>query len=259
MKKEDTDALFVYGMHAVIEAVKRRPDAVRKLYVREDLMHNTQVISCYKHVPQLTTFVGNAVPRGVDRNAVHQGIIALIDVDILMIPFKEFRDTLTVNNDTALVILGEVQDPHNVGAIIRSAAAFGASAILVPEHRGCPITGTVIKVSAGMAFTVPLVSVGNINNALRDLKDKGFWAYGLDGGGDTELTKEQFIKPSLFIVGNEATGMRLKTHELCDTVLTIPMHARAESLNASVSAAVTLYAWSVQHPESLSKQTRGIT
>lgn len=248
----ESDSIFIYGKHAVLEALKKRPDVVSAVYVREDLLNDAEVAQLAKKAKKFSTFTGNKVPSGVDRNAVHQGVIAEIAVDELMIPFKEFRDGISVTPHTSIIVLGEVQDPHNVGAIIRSAAAFGASAVLVPEHRGCPVTGTVIKVSAGMAFTIPLVSVGNINNAMRDLKDKGFWVYGLDGDGDTTLTKEQFTKPSAFIVGNEATGMRLKTHELCDTILTIPMHERAESLNASVSAAVVLSAWSAQHPESLS-------
>lgn len=249
----DEDTIFIYGRHAVIEAIKKRPDVIRMVHFRDDVATDPEIGKYLKHVKNHSIFSGNAVPKGVERSAVHQGAIAEIDVSLLLIPFKEFRDALTVTNDTALLILGEVQDPHNVGAIIRSATAFGATAVLIPEHRGCPVTGTVIKVSAGTAFSIPLISVGNINNALRDLKDKGFWTYGLDGEGDTELTKEEFTKPSAFVVGNEATGMRLKTHELCDTILTIPMHAKAESLNASVSAAVTMYAWSAQHSESLLK------
>jgi len=247
----ESDSIFIYGRHAVIEALKKRPDVVRTVHVREDALKDAEIASMLKHAQSHSSFVGNKVPKGVDRHAVHQGLIAEIAIEELMVPFKQFRDELDITADTSIVILGEVQDPHNVGAIVRSAAAFGASAVLIPEHRGCPVTGTVIKTSAGTAFTIPLVSVGNINNALRDLKDKGFWVYGLDGEGDTKLTEEQFTKPSAFIVGNEATGMRLKTHELCDTVLTIPMHPRAESLNASVSAAVVLAEWSKQHPGSI--------
>ncbi|MFT5036908.1 MAG: 23S rRNA (guanosine2251-2'-O)-methyltransferase [Candidatus Azotimanducaceae bacterium] len=248
----NTDPIFIYGRHAVLEALKKRSDVIRVLHVRSDLASDPELGKYTKLAQECRTFTGNAVPRGVERSAVHQGLIAEIAIDTLVRPFKGFKETLEVTPHTALVILGEVQDPHNVGAIIRSAAAFGATAVLIPEHRGCPVTGTVIKVSAGMAFSVPLVSVPNVNTALRDLKDQGFWTYGLDGEGDVKLGEEQFTKPSVFVVGNEATGMRLKTHEACDTILTIPMHARTESLNASVSAAVTLYAWSVQHPESLS-------
>jgi 23S rRNA (guanosine2251-2'-O)-methyltransferase len=94
---------------------------------------------------------------------------------------------------------------------------------------------------------VPLVSVGNVNTALRDLKERGFWVYGLVGGGDTTLTDESFTKPSVFVLGNEGAGLREKTEELCDFRLSIPIQKDVESLNAAASAAVTFYAWRSQH------------
>lgn len=247
MKREKT---FIYGKHAVLEAIVKRPDIIEMLHVRDD-MGDAEVSTHIKKIANRKVFHGTKLPGGIHKDAVHQGLIAEIDPDKLLVPFAEFRSTLDVTDHTALVMLGEMDDPHNVGAIVRSAAAFGCRAVLLPEHRSCPVTGTVIKVSAGTAFSLPLVSVPNVNNALRALKDDGFWVYGLDGGGDTKLTEERFSKPSVFVVGNESRGMRLKTHELCDTVLSIPISSRAESLNASVSAATVLYAWSSQHPESL--------
>ena len=243
MKKENT---FIFGKHAVLESLAKRPDIVLKLFVREDVSHDEEVVPIIKKFPGRQIFQGNKLPHGVRKDAVHQGLIAEIDPDRLLVSFDDFRSNLEVTDHTSLVVLGELEDPHNVGAIIRSAAAFGCRAVLLPEHRSCPVTGTVIKVSAGTAFSLPLVSVPNVNNALRVLKDEGFWVYGLDGEGDTKLTEEQFTKPSVFVVGNEARGMRLKTHELCDTILSIPMSKSAESLNASVSAATVLYAWSSQ-------------
>ena len=245
MKKSDS-IVYIYGRHAVTEAIELRPDIVETLHLRADVAREQSAQKLQKKVSAVVEFTDRKLPGGIRNDATHQGYIAAIDTSKLLIPFKTFRDEVAAEPDTALVLLGEVQDPHNVGAIIRSAVAFGASAVLVPEHRGCPITGTVIKTSVGTAFTVPLVSVGNVNNTLRDLKDRGFWVYGLDGEGDVSLPEEQFTKPSVFVVGNEATGMRQKTHELCDTILSIPMSERAESLNASVSAAVTLYAWHAQ-------------
>jgi 23S rRNA (guanosine2251-2'-O)-methyltransferase len=144
-----------------------------------------------------------------------------------------------------------VQDPHNVGAIIRSAAAFGIAGVLIPEHNQAGITGAVIKASAGMVFTTPLVSIGNVNYAIKALKAKGFWIYGLDASGKNTLSGEKFDAPAAFVVGNEGSGIREKTLDACDIVLNIPMHERTESLNAAVSAAVVLYEWSKHHPESL--------
>ena len=151
----------------------------------------------------------------------------------------------------SLVILGEVQDPHNVGAIIRSAAAFGASGVLIPERRQAPITPVVLSASAGAAWDIPLVSVGNVNQAIRTLKERGFWTYGLAGDGANPLGKERFDAPAAFVLGNEGEGLREKTREHCDIVLSIPQSTRVESLNVSNAAAVALYAWSAQHPEAL--------
>ena len=156
-----------------------------------------------------------------------------------------------ITDDTSLLILGELEDPHNVGAIIRSAAAFGVSGVLIPQHNQAPVTGAVVKVSAGMAFRVPIVSVGNINNTVRDLKDKGFWVYGLDGEAEQTVSGETYEKPSVFILGNEGRGIREKTREMCDILLSIPMNPQCESLNVAASTAVTLFAWSSQHPKAL--------
>jgi len=144
-----------------------------------------------------------------------------------------------------------LQDPHNVGAIIRSAAAFGISGVLIPEHNQAPITGAVVKTSAGMAFRVPLVAIGNTNNTIRVLKEKFFTVYGLAMDGSRDVSEEKFDTPALFIVGNESKGIREKTLALCDTLLRIPMHPRCESLNAAVSTAIVLHEWSSQHPEVL--------
>lgn len=238
---------YIYGTHAVTEALRKRPDVVHIVYVREDAIHDAKFAALARKAGEVRPIDESKLPGGISNDAVHQGLVAAIDTDKLLIPWKTFKSSLKPTSADALVMLGEVQDPHNVGAIIRSAAAFGAGAVLIPEHRQAPVTGTVIKVSAGMAFALPLVSVGNVNAALRDLKDAGYWVYGLASDGDTSLPEETFDKPSVFVVGNEGAGMRAKTREHCDTVLTIPMHPRAESLNASVSAAVVLYAWSAAH------------
>ncbi|MBI5754128.1 23S rRNA (guanosine(2251)-2'-O)-methyltransferase RlmB [Candidatus Peregrinibacteria bacterium] len=202
----------------------------------------------------VTDLSPKTMPHDIDLSAVHQGFIGLISPGKLLREYREFIDGLSVGPDTALVVLGELQDPQNVGAIIRSAAAFGIAGVLIPEHNQAPITGTVVKVSAGMAFRVPLVSIGNVNTTARDLKERGFWIYGLEGNAPKNIATEKFDAPAVFILGNEATGIRLKTRELCDILLSIPMNPGCESLNVSASAAVALYAWSTQHPQALKKK-----
>ncbi len=242
--------IYVYGKHAVREALTFRPDVVEHLYLRDD-QKDTYSKSLLGSIKTVSFFKGDNVPSEVDRKAVHQGCIAVINRKKLMIPFDVFIAAIAVSNDTAVALLGELEDPHNVGAVVRSAAAFGIAAVLIPKHRQVTVTGTVVKVSAGMAFKVPLVEVPNVNRALEDLKKKGFFVYGLDGGGDTSLHTETFTKPSVFVLGNEGEGIREKTKEHCDFILQIPMHPRCESLNASASAATTFYAWSEQHPGAL--------
>lgn len=242
---------YIYGRHAVTEALKERPDIVKRLWLKPAVFDNPIFMRLAKSVKEVVDLGQNKLPRELEKEAVHQGYVALIDQRQLLQTFREFKEDLLVTDNTALMMLGEIQDTHNVGAIIRSAAAFGATGVLIPEHRQAPLTGAALKASVGMAFKIPLVSVKNVNAALRDLKDLGFWVYGLDSEGGTPLPEEDFKKPSVFVVGNEGKGIREKTKEHCDTILTIPMHARAESLNASVSASTVLYAWSAKHQKAL--------
>ncbi len=246
-----TEPVLIYGKHAVREALMARPDVVRTLYVSDAARDGELTALLKKTGIKGTPLDVKKLPRGVPVDAVHQGLIASVDSSTLTQDYDDFVRNLTVTNDTAFVLLGEVQDPHNVGAVIRSAAAFGITGVLIPEHRQVQVTGTVIKVSAGMAFRVPLISVGNVNQTIRDLKDRGFWIYGLDETATQSVTEESFDRPSVFVLGNEATGIREKTLEYCDIPLKIPMHRNAESLNASASAAVVLYAWSIKHTNAL--------
>ena len=238
----------MYGKHALAEALNARPDVVRKVYLAPDFKDRELRALLVKHtVPTDTLKSGTEM---VGREASHQGVVALINPTSLLAPFDTFIRDFVVTPKTALVVLGEVQDPHNVGAIIRSAAAFGLAGVLIPEHNQAGITGAVIKASAGMVFKIPLVSIGNVNATVRILKDKGFWIYGLDGEGDHDLHTETFDAAAAFIVGNEGAGIREKTLAACDIVLKIPMHERTESLNAAVSSAIVMYEWSTYHPAS---------
>ncbi|VAW32370.1 23S rRNA (guanosine(2251)-2'-O)-methyltransferase [hydrothermal vent metagenome] len=243
VKKEK---VYIYGKHALSEALLNTPQAIRKVFLSPSQKdtHLLELIAKAK-IP-LAPLKENGESR-VGKDAVHQGVIGVLDTTSLLTPFNDFIKTIDTKKSPALVILGEVQDPHNVGAIIRSAAAFGISGILIPEHNQVGITGTVVKTSAGMAFRIPLISIGNVNNTVRTLKDIGFWVYGLEMNGKNPLMEERFSEPSLFIMGNEASGIRKKTLELCDVSLSIKMHPRCESLNVAASAAVVFYAWSTQH------------
>jgi len=240
---------YIYGTHSVTAALTHKQGSVKRVLLA----------SAQRDIRKLAEAAGISVdrfdaatpPRDVPKDAPHQGVLAEVDPHKLTIHLKDLTSELSVTPDTALVVLAEVQDPHNVGAIIRSEAAFGAAGVIIPEHRQAPVTGVVIKASAGTAFSLPLVEVANVNTTLSQLKDLGFWIYGLAGDGGTSVFEEDFTTPGVFVVGNEGEGLRAKTRESCDFLLSIPMHARAESLNASNAAAVALSQWSRQHPDAL--------
>lgn len=244
---EVKEKIYIYGKHALAEALAEKPEVVQKVFAAEGALDGDMLAQLAARGIGVS---GMKEQKGALADAVHQGVIAVINPNKLLLSFEDFSAGLSVTPSTSLILLDELQDPHNVGAIIRSAAAFGAAGVLIPQHNQAQVTGAVVKTSAGMTFRVPLVSIGNVNQTLRQLKNKGFWVYGLDMEGN-ELAKEIFDAPVVFVVGNEGEGIRAKTLELCDVKLSIPMHARTESLNAAVSAGIVLYQWSTQHAGAL--------
>jgi len=247
---------YIFGKHAVYEALLERPDVVSQVFLERNFSEEKILNLVEKYQLPIKILNPNNPPRGVSSKATHQGIVAEIRPEKLMVDYKSFIKDLEIEKTTALLMLGEVQDPHNVGAVIRSAAAFGLAGVLIPPHNQAPVTGTVIKVSAGMAFRIPLVAISNVNSVARDLKEKGFWVYGLEGKGSVSTTAEKYDRPSVFILGNEGSGLRLKTKELCDDLISIPIHPRCESLNAAAATAVVLASWSAQHVEAIVQKAK---
>lgn len=260
-RKREREKVYVYGKHALMEALQSAPKVIRKVFLAREMRDAELRALLEKSGIPVAELAPGRGKELVGRDVAHQGVIFTIDSSILLVSLDEFLATLpaflpssgssTGFPHIAVAILGEIQDPHNVGAIIRSAAAFGLSGVLIPEHKQAPVTGAVVKASSGMAFRIPLVTIGNVNHTLKMLKEKGFWIYGLAMGGTMPLGTETFSAPSAFIVGNEGAGIREKTLVACDVTLSIPMHARTESLNAAAAAAIVFYEWSRKHPEAL--------
>ncbi|MES2088126.1 MAG: 23S rRNA (guanosine(2251)-2'-O)-methyltransferase RlmB [Patescibacteria group bacterium] len=243
--------IYIYGKHALAEALTNTPKVIEEIFMTSTFDDSAIRAQVKKLGLATSVLLPNKLPKEVDSQAAHQGIIGVLSFDRLIQPFTQFAENLKITPDTSLILLGELSDPQNVGAVIRSAAAFGISAVLIPEHNQAQITGSVVKVSAGMVFRIPLVSVSNVNTSLRELKDRGFAVYGLEGGAKYTMPKEEFELPTIFVLGNESEGIREKTRELCDKLISIPISPNCESLNAGVSAAVAFYAWSAKHPKAV--------
>jgi 23S rRNA (guanosine2251-2'-O)-methyltransferase len=253
MYKDKSKKVYIYGKHALMEALQNAPRVIRKVYLAPGARDTELRVLLEKHAIPTAALASGKGKELVGKDAVHQGVIAIMDPSALLVPFEDFSAALPSAGSAkiAVAVLAEVQDPHNVGAIIRSAAAFGLAGVLIPEHNQAPVTGAVVKASAGMAFRIPLVAIGNVNNTLDVLKKKGFWTYGLAMKGETSLGTDAFDAPVAFVIGNEGAGIREKTLGACDVTLSIPIHARTESLNAAASAAIVFYEWSRKHPEAL--------
>jgi 23S rRNA (guanosine2251-2'-O)-methyltransferase len=167
--------------------------------------------------------------------AAHQGVVAIGAA-------KPYHDLDEVPADSQLVVLLDgVEDPHNLGAIIRTAHAAGASAIVIPERRAVGLTETVAKASAGAVEYLPIVRVANIRQALEKLKAQGFWIYGLDERGETAYDAIEYSKPTAFVLGGEGKGLHEHTKKDCDFLINIPMAGAVSSLNVSVAAGVVLF------------------
>lgn len=233
--------LYIYGTHSVEEALRHAPRAVRALYLEGQGSKALRDAARAANV-EVLPLDSRKVTSMVEGNVAHQGAIALIGATELLLDADKFVDAYTPQKGSVLVFLSEVQDPHNVGAIIRSAAAFGASAVLLPTHKQAPITASVVRTSAGMAFQVLLVGVANPQQTIAALKKKGIRVLGLAADGSVALEDEPFEAPTMLVFGNEAEGIAPYARALCDGILSIDIEPKAESLNVAASAAVALYA-----------------
>lgn len=251
-EKAKNEKIYLYGKNALKEALFSNRKIVRKVFLDQKASNDKSIIellAIHNIIPSLMK--ESELNQTVGRDAVHQGVIALIDSSEIYQPLENILEKLKIKPNACLVLLDELQDPHNVGAIIRSAVAFGADAILLPEHNQSPVTGAVIKTSVGLVFKIPIVKIGNVNQTIRLLKKEKFWVYGLAMAGSVPLTKTTLDNRVALIVGNEGDGIRQKTLELCDLTVSIPMDSRAESLNASVATAIVLYEWARQNSQSV--------
>ena len=241
--KEKT-GLYIYGRKPIEEALLADPKNVKIVYVKE-AVKEADLTEIRKYLARnkitLTKVPENRLDALVgDVNT--QGFVAELK-EFKSLDISEWLPTVDKDTNPLVFVLDELEDPHNVGAIIRVAAAAGAAGVIMSKHRQAPITSTVFKTSAGTVARVPIIIVSNTNDAIKKLKDEKFWVIGLDADEKKNIWDEKFDAPIAFVIGNEGKGIRPTTREACDYLLSIPMEGGVESLNASVTAGVVAYEW----------------
>ncbi|MGH8116228.1 MAG: 23S rRNA (guanosine(2251)-2'-O)-methyltransferase RlmB [Rhodanobacteraceae bacterium] len=234
---------WIVGINPVEGALANDPARVREVLVEQG-SRNPRIAALVDEAKRLGVIV-HARPRAmldrVSGQARHQGVAANYEVPAA----KSDHDLAALLEGAAsralLLVLDGVTDPHNLGACLRSAAAAGATAVIVPKDRAVGVTPVVRRASAGAVDRVPLVEVTNLARALRELKDAGVWLTGLAGDAETPLYDVDLTGPTALVLGGEGEGMRRLTREACDHLARIPMPGTTESLNVSVAAGVALF------------------
>ena len=234
------DSRIVYGFHAVVSRLRQHAAGVAEIYL--DASRNdarTQDLSklASTHAVRIIAVDGQRLD-GLTGNARHQGVAARVNA----MPLKHDLDEVleSISGLALLLVLDGVQDPHNLGACLRVADAFGVHAVIAPKDRAVGITPVVAKVASGAAETVPYISVTNLARTLRELKDSGVWIVGADEAGATDLFDAKLTGAIAWVLGSEGEGMRRLTREHCDELVRIPMSGSVESLNVSVASGVCL-------------------
>lgn len=240
----------VAGRNPVLEALRAKVPA-RELLIAERAEIDERMsesMRLAKNQSLIIKEVARGVLDGLTGTTMHQGI-ALV---ILPFQYVSFEDVLNKAKSPGLIVgLDGVTDPHNLGAIVRSAAAFGADGVVIPERRTAAMTGSAWKSSAGAAARLPISQVTNLVRSLEDAKKAGYFVVGLDAEGDESLPKFSLANESVYlIVGSEGKGLSRLVRETCDLILSIPMHSSVESLNASVATAIVLQQISATRAES---------
>ena len=233
---------IIEGRNAVIEAL-RAGATIDKIFIQKGETDKT-----LGHIASTARAAGvvvvDADKRKLDfmsRTHAHQGVIALTSVR----EYVSVEDILNIAREKGekplIVVCDEISDPHNLGAIIRTAECAGAHGVIIPKRRSVGLTAVVGKASAGALEYLPVARVSNLVSTIRDLQKAGVWVFGTAADGDTGLYTADLKGPAAIVIGNEGEGMSRLVSEACDFKVSIPMHGRISSLNASNAAAILLY------------------
>jgi 23S rRNA (guanosine2251-2'-O)-methyltransferase len=239
----DSKRNFVYGLHAINAVLERAPERVLELWIaqpRDDARTRGLRERADSAGVRVQSVAGEVLVKLVG-DVTHQGAVAAVR------PLKawvehDLADALSqMLEDPLLLILDGVTDPHNLGACLRTAAAAGAQAVLIPKDRAAAVDGVARKVAAGAAEFIPVVSVTNLARTIDMLKERGIWVVGTDAAAPQSLFAADLKRPLALVLGAEGGGMRRLTREHCDFLVRIPLSGEMESLNVSVAAGVALF------------------
>lgn len=236
------DTQWVYGMHAVRALLQRSPERLRRLLLtqqREDARARELESLAQKAGIRPERADADALKRQVG-DVVHQGVVAEVTP---LPPWTEddLIEACAAATDPLVLALDGVQDPHNLGACLRTADACGALAVVVPKDRAAHLNPTARKVAAGAAETTPVVTVTNLSRTLKLLKDAGLWVVGADAAGDKIAWEADLAGPRVLVMGAEGSGLRELTRRNCDFLVRLPQKGAVESLNVSVATGMLLY------------------
>ena len=232
----------IEGRNAVIEAL-RAGVTIDKIYIMKGDTDATlgHIASTAREKGVVVVDADRRKLDGMSRTHSHQGVIALAAVR----EYSTVEDILQAARDKGepplIVVCDELSDPHNLGAVIRTAECAGAHGIIIPKRRSAGLTAIVAKTSAGAVAHVPVARVPNIPSVLKDLKSQGIWVFGTAADGNTTLYQADLKGPAAIVIGSEGDGMGRLVAETCDFKVSIPMKGRINSLNASAAAAILLY------------------
>jgi len=225
------------GIHPVAEALRSRHPLERLLVAKGaggprlqeliDLARQAGVPVRFEPRPSLDRLAGSSA---------HQGVVALGAA-------HRYAEVEDVASARLLVILDGVEDPHNLGAVMRTAHAAGAGAIIIPERRAASLTDVAAKAAAGAAEHLPVARVTNINRTLEELKTRGYWIYGLDERGTETYDRVAYARPTAIVLGGEGKGLHEQVKKHCDALVRIPLAGKISSLNVSVAAGIVLFEW----------------
>ena len=230
------------GRNAVTEALKSGR-GINKLWIASGDREGSvaEIAALAKERGIVVQYVERSKIEALAGGHRHQGVLAYV----APVPYAELEDILKAAEAKGeapfIVLLDELEDPHNLGALLRTADATGVHGILIPKRRSVSLNATVAKTSAGAVEYVPVARIGNIAQTLKKLKEKGFWVAGADMDGEKAYYEADLTGPLVLVVGSEGKGMSRLTKEACDFIVRMPMVGRINSLNASVAGSILMY------------------